>query len=71
MAPELTLYGLATGPTGAVALIDADPSIPGAEIYRLGDRVGSYRLESIADTLAVLTGSTGRLVLTLDTPRRR
>src|SRR2546426_8663210 len=35
--PPLKLYGITVGPQGAVALIDADPKIPGAEIYRVGD----------------------------------
>ncbi len=60
---------MAAGPTGAVALIDADPSIPGAEIYRPGDRVGIYRLETIADTFVVLIGSGGSRVLTLEAPQ--
>lgn len=30
------LYGIATSPAGAVALIDADAAIPGAEVYHVG-----------------------------------
>lgn len=59
VAPRLQLFGVATGPMGAVALIDANPSIPGAEIYRLGDRVSVYQLESISDTEVVLRGDSG------------
>jgi len=70
-APTLRLYGLAAGSGGAVALIDADPRIPGAEIYRVGDRVGAYRLESIADTFVVLTGPAGDRTLRLQAPQRR
>ncbi len=70
-APRLRLYGVATGPTGAVALIDADPSIPGAEIYRLGDSVRDLILEEIADTYVVLGGASGSLTLPLETPRSR
>lgn len=70
-APRLRLYGLASGPSGAVALIDADPSIPGAEIYRPGDRVGTYRLESIADTFVVMSDSSGSRILRLEPPERR
>lgn len=69
--PPLTLYGLAAGPSGAVALIDADPRIPGAEIYRVGDRVGPYRLASIADTFVVLAGPAGERMLRLQAPPRR
>ncbi len=69
--PALRLYGVAVGPTGAVALIDADPAIPGAEVYRPGDAVGDARLVSIADTAVVLEGPAGRTVLTLPTSSRR
>jgi len=70
-ATTLRLYGLAAGSGGAVALIDADPRIPGAEIYRVGDRVGPYRLESIADTFVVLAGPAGGRTLRLQAPQRR
>lgn len=69
--PRLQLFGVATGPTGAVALIDANPAIPGAEIYRLGDRVSVYRLESISDTLVVLRGDSGVRRLRLESPSGR
>ena len=69
--PRLQLFGVATGPSGAVALIDANPAIPGAEIYRLGDRVSIYRLESISDTLVVLRGDAGVRRLRLESPSGR
>jgi len=69
--PRLRLFGVATAPTGAVALIDADPSIPGAEIYRIGDRVGAYRLESIAESVVVLRGPTGLRTLQLESSTGR
>jgi hypothetical protein len=64
----LRLFGVASGAAGAVALIDADPAIPGAEIYRAGDRVAGYTITAIADTLVVLDGPAGRRVLTLRQP---
>jgi len=71
-APPLRLFGLANGPTGSVALIDADPSIPGAEIYRPGDQVARYRLESIADSFVVLAGTDGTsMILRLNAPMGR
>lgn len=69
-APRLRLFGVAVGPTGAVALIDADPNIPGAEVYRVGDRVGDARLVAIEDTSVVLEGPEGRRVLTLPSSGR-
>ncbi len=65
VVPRLQLFGVATGPTGAVALIDANPSIPGAEIYRVGDRVSIYSLESISDTMVVLRNESGVRTLRL------
>ncbi|MGD8726873.1 MAG: hypothetical protein PVH40_04460 [Gemmatimonadales bacterium] len=70
-APRLQLFGVATGPTGAVALIDANASIPGAEIYRIGDLVSNYRLESISDTLVVLRNESGVRTLRLESPTGR
>lgn len=69
--PRLRLFGVATAPTGAVALIDADPSIPGAEIYRIGDRVGVYRLESISESVVVLRGAAGVRTLQLESSTGR
>jgi hypothetical protein len=69
--PRLRLFGVAVGPTGAVALIDADPSIPGAEVYRLGDVVGDARLVVIEDDAVVLEGPGGRTVLRLPSLSRR
>lgn len=63
--PRLRLFGVAVGPDGAVALIDADPAIPGAEVYRPGDRVGGSTIVSITETTVLLEGPTGRRVLTL------
>jgi hypothetical protein len=54
-----------------VALIDANPAIPGAEIYRLGDRVSIYRLEMISDTLVVLRSDSGVRRLRLESPSGR
>lgn len=70
-APRIRLYGVATGERGSVALIDADPAIPGAEIYRPGDAVGIYHLESIATSFVVLTGPGGRRTVGLEATARR
>ncbi len=70
-APRIRLYGVASGPSGAVALIDADRAIPGAEIYRPGDRVGSYLLETVADTFVVLSSPEGSRTLRLELPQGR
>jgi hypothetical protein len=70
-APRIRLYGVASGPSGAVALIDADRAIPGAEIYRPGDRVGGYLLETVADTFVVLSSPEGSRTLRLELPQGR
>ncbi len=63
------LYGLAVGPDGAVALIDADPRIPGAEVYRPGDLIGGARLVTVTDSSATLVGPAGTMVLRLPSSR--
>jgi len=67
---RMRLFGVVVGPTGAVALIDADPRIPGAEVYQVGDAVGDSRLISVSDSAVVLDGPTGRRVLTLPSSSR-
>jgi hypothetical protein len=67
---RMRLFGVVVGPAGTVALIDADPRIPGAEVYRPGDVVGDSRLISVSDSAAVLEGPTGRRVLTLPSSSR-
>ena len=69
--PTLHLYGTTVGPDGAVAIIDADPNIPGAEIYRLGDVVAGARLIAITDSTVTLTEPSGPLVLRLPSAARR
>jgi hypothetical protein len=67
---RMRLFGVVVGPAGTVALIDADPRIPGAEVYRPGDVVGDSRLISVSDSTVVLEGPTGRRVLTLPSSSR-
>ena len=62
---RLRLYGVVVGPAESQALIDADPRIPGAELYRVGDSVAGLRLVSIGGSSAVLEGPDGRIVLKL------
>lgn len=63
--PSIRLYGIARGGAGAVALIDADPRVPGAEVYRVGDLVRGSRVTAVTDSTVVLSGRTGSLVLRL------
>ena len=67
---RMRLFGVVVGPAGTVALIDADPRIPGAEVYQVGDAVGDARLISVSDSAVVLDGPTGRRVLTLPSSSR-
>jgi len=69
--PTLRLYGITVGAEGAVAIIDADPKIPGAEIYRLGDLVAGARLVAITDSTVTLAEPSGPLVLRLQPAQRR
>ena len=59
------LYGITVGAGGAVALIDADPKIRGAELYRVGDRVGGSPITAITDSTVVIARKGGPLVLRL------
>ena len=59
------LFGITRGPGGAIALIDADTAVPGAEVYRIGDEVRGGRITAIGDSTVVLTRPSGRLVLRL------
>ena len=63
--PVIRLFGITRAPNGAVALIDADPKIPGAEIYRVGDRVAGATISTITDSTVVLTRPSGPLILHL------
>jgi hypothetical protein len=63
---RLRLSGIVRGEGGAVALIDHDPSLPGAELVRTGDRVGAYVLVEIGDSFVTLRGPSGTLTLRLD-----
>jgi hypothetical protein len=63
--PGIRLFGITKGPAGTVALIDADPKIKGAEIYRLGDRVAGSPITDITDSTVVITRPSGPLVLYL------
>jgi hypothetical protein len=70
--PSARLFGITRGPGGAVALIDADPAVPGAEVYRVGDAVRGGRITAIGDSTVVLTRPSGPLVLRLpDAGERR
>jgi hypothetical protein len=59
------LFGITRGPGGAVALIEADPTVPGAEVYQVGDEVRGGRITAIGDSTVVLSRPSGRIVLRL------
>lgn len=63
--PATRVYGITRGAEGAVALIDADPDIPGAEVYRVGDQVRGARITAITDSTVVLGRPSGAVVLRL------
>jgi len=69
--PTLRLYGITVGAQGAVAIIDADPSIPGGELYRVGDLVAGARVLAITDSTVTLAQPSGPLVLRLQPAARR
>jgi hypothetical protein len=63
--PVFRLYGITVGAGGAVALIDADPKVRGAELYRVGDRVGGFPITGITDSTVVIARKGGSLILRL------
>ena len=68
----VVLYGVTLAAGDPLALIDADPRVPGAEIYRVGQQVRDSRLVAITDstvTLAPLSGAPA-LILHLRRVRR-
>ncbi|HEX2217460.1 MAG TPA: hypothetical protein VHG35_01555 [Gemmatimonadales bacterium] len=70
VAPRL--FGITRGPGGAVALIDADPAVPGAEVYEIGDPVRDGKVAAIGDSTVTLSLPSGRVVLRLpDAGERR
>lgn len=68
--PPMRLYGITRSAEGAVVLIDADPAIPGAEVYRVGDQVRGARITAITDSTVVLGRPSGPLVLRLPATQR-
>jgi hypothetical protein len=60
--PGLRLLGIVSG---KAVLVDANPEIPGAEIYQIGDVIRGKRLVAVLDSTAVLDGQSGRTVLQL------
>jgi hypothetical protein len=71
--PPIRLYGVTLSAAGGgVALIEADPRIPGAELYRSGDKVRAAVLTALSESTAVLDWPDGRqtvLRLVRRTPR--
>jgi hypothetical protein len=51
--------------SGTAALIDANPTVPGAEIYQVGELVAGKRIIAVTESTVVLEGSAGRTVLRL------
>jgi hypothetical protein len=69
--PVFKLFGITVGEKGAIALIEANPKIAGAELYRLGDRVGGAPITAITESTVVIRRAGGPLVLRLPPAARR
>jgi hypothetical protein len=67
----MRLYGVAQGGRGAIALIDADPKVRGAEVYRVGDTVRGSPIASITDSTVIVARPSGPLILRLHAAVRR
>ena len=66
-APAYRLFGTIIESNDTTALIDSNPKLPGAELYRVGDRIGRLRITAIREDAVVLDGPGGRRVLRLTT----
>ena len=66
--PRYRVAGTMVSSAGGMALIDADPSSPGPEVYRVGDAVGGYRLERVAYDHVVMVGAMGELRMDVARP---
>lgn len=64
------LFGVTLRESGASALIEADPRVPGAEIYRVGDPIAGGRVIEIGPSSVIIqrTGG-GRQVIRLEAAR--
>lgn len=63
------LYGVVDGPTGRAALLRLDATRRGAQLYRIGEGVGSTRVRSIGADRVELSGPAGRVVLRMGPSR--
>jgi hypothetical protein len=69
--PPVRLYGVTlSGADSGVALIEADPKIPGAELYRIGDLVRGAILTALSESTAVLERDDGSVSVLRLVPRR-
>jgi hypothetical protein len=68
--PVYRLFGITVNADGAIALIDADPKVRGAELYRVGDRIGGAVITAITDSTVVIRRAGGPLILRLRSAER-
>jgi hypothetical protein len=69
--PPIRLYGVTlSGADSGVALIEADPKVPGAELYRVGDLVRGAILIALSESTAVLERDDGSLAVLRLVPRQ-
>ena len=62
---EPRLFGTVFGPDGPRALMELDPDLPQAQLYKEGDRVGRFVVVKINEQSVILDTSNGRIVLQL------
>jgi hypothetical protein len=69
--PAIRVFGITKSAGGAVALIEADPKVPGAEVYRVGDRIKGSPITAITESTVVVARQPRPLVLRLLPDRKR
>jgi hypothetical protein len=69
--PVFRLFGITVAAKGAIALIEANPKIRGAELYRVGDTLGGSPITAITDSTVVIRRASGPLILRLPPAAQR
>lgn len=67
----IPVSGIGSGPQGAWVLMDVDPAVYGAELYRVGDVTKEGKVLEISETSVTIETPTGPRVLYLPQPSRR
>ncbi len=60
------VYGTMHGPSGAMALMQADSAGASGRLFREGERVGAFRIEKILGSSVIVRGPSGRIEIKVE-----